>query len=143
MLIALPLLLWGCEKEAEIPVQDTSKPELSQTKDPATGTGRATITVEGRDFQVEIADTVAKRQMGLMNRTELAEGEGMLFTFEKPGKHRFWMKDTLIPLDIIWLDVDYNVVTKITAPPCTADPCPKFSPEGPASFVLEVKGGSF
>lgn len=147
MILALvTVLLVGCGTPGPVdlePPKDTPKKNLSQIEPEVSGRKLTTILVEGRTFEVEIADTLAKRQMGLMNRTELPEGTGMLFVFEKPGIHHFWMKDTLIPLDIIWLDADYNVISKITAPPCESDPCPKFGPEAPAHFVLEVAGGSF
>ena len=146
ILALVVLVLAGCgTKPAEEiePVQDTPKTDLSQIEPEDSGHKLTVISVGGRTFEVEIADTVAKRQMGLMNRTEMPEGKGMLFVFEEPGMYRFWMKDTLIPLDIIWLDENYKVITQVTAPPCEADPCPKFGPEAPASFVLEVAGGSF
>src|SRR5512135_523644 len=53
---------------------------------------------------VELADTEAKRERGLMFRKELPDGRGMLFLFDEEGEHSFWMKDTLIPLDLIYVD---------------------------------------
>ena len=66
----------------------------------------------------------------------------MLFVFEKEGIYPFWMKNTLIPLDIIWLDRDGKVVfIKEDAQPCTNHICPKINPNKKAKYVLEVNSG--
>jgi hypothetical protein len=91
---------------------------------------------------VEIADTPALRQRGLMFREHLAPAEGMVFVFEAVGFYPFWMKNTLIPLDMIWVGPDRKVVSVAhSVPPCKADPCPNFSPTGDALYVVEVVGG--
>ena len=91
---------------------------------------------------VEIADTPALRERGLMFRERLAPNEGMVFIFEDVGFYPFWMKNTLIPLDMIWLDADHRVVSIAeSVPPCKADPCPNFSPKGDALYVVEVVAG--
>jgi hypothetical protein len=91
---------------------------------------------------VEIADTPALRQRGLMFRERLAQGEGMVFVFEETGFYPFWMKNTLIPLDMIWVGQDKKVVSIAhSVPPCKADPCPNYSPKGDALYVVEVVGG--
>jgi hypothetical protein len=78
-------------------------------------------------FKVEIADTPEKRRAGLMHRVSLPENQGMLFVFEKPGIYGFWMKNTLIPLDIIWLDENFKVVyIKENVQPCLEENCPIF-----------------
>lgn len=91
---------------------------------------------------LEIAATPQERARGLQEREHLSDGEGMLFVFERAGRHSFWMKDTLISLDIIWLDAARRVVdVKIRVPPCADDPCPNYTPQGEARYVLEVRGG--
>ena len=92
-------------------------------------------------FNVEIVDTPAEREIGLMNRESLDLDSGMLFIFESEGYYPFWMKNTLIPLDIIWIDNNNFIIDIKTAVPCLADPCPIISPSGDALYVLEVNGG--
>jgi len=73
-----------------------------------------------------------------MYQESLAQNEGMLFVFERVGEYSFWMKNTLIPLDIIWLSSDYKVVDVQTALPCKADSCTSYIPKAPAQYVLEI-----
>jgi uncharacterized membrane protein (UPF0127 family) len=88
--------------------------------------------------QVELADTDAKRERGLMFRKELPDGQGMLFLFDEEGEHTFWMKDTLIPLDLIFVDASGRVTGIIAqARPLTLQP----RSGGPSRMVLEVPGG--
>jgi uncharacterized membrane protein (UPF0127 family) len=76
-----------------------------------------------------------------MFRTELPGDRGMLFNFEEPRVARFWMKNTLIPLDMIFLR--QGRVKRIIAnvPPCNADPCPVYGPLTEVDQVLELKAG--
>ena len=77
-------------------------------------------------FDIEIADTQPEREYGLMDRTSLPEKSGMLFVFERTGVFKFWMKDTLIPLDMIWINDQNKIIDIQEATPCTADPCPVY-----------------
>ena len=93
-------------------------------------------------FSVEIADTEAEREKGLMNRESLGENKGMLFLYAQAGIYSFWMKDTLIPLDIIWFDRNRIITAIRTAPPCTDNLCPIINPNVAASYVFEVNAGT-
>jgi uncharacterized protein len=91
----------------------------------------------------EIADTPERQQRGYMFRKEVREGEGMVFLFARPDLHLFWMKNTLVPLDIIWMDESSTIIhIEPNTPPCKADPCPSYGPMRKASSVLEVRAGT-
>ncbi len=103
--------------------------------------GRA-VFPDGAAVSVDIADTEAVRQRGLMFRDHLAPNEGMIFVFPEPGYYPFWMKNTLIPLDMLWLDGQARIVSIArSVPPCKADPCPSYPPTGTATYVIEVVSG--
>lgn len=100
---------------------------------------------DGRFILAELALTGPEQQRGLMQRTELPAGRGMLFLFDRPQTLGFWMFGTLIPLDIIWMDSARRIVfLSANTPPCrSVDPagCPVYGPSGPAQYVLEIGGG--
>ena len=96
----------------------------------------------GAVFAVEVADTHAERSEGLMFREHLGESEGMWFVFENAYSYQFWMKNTFIPLDIIFVGEDMRVVDIIKAEPCTEEPCKRYAPAAPARYVLEVNQNS-
>lgn len=109
-----------------------------------TAEGRNTprVCLNNACYEVEIAQTPAARTRGLMFRQELAEKEGMLFVFEEEAKHSFWMKNTLIPLDIVWIDSRGKIVDIAqNVPPCASDFCPSYAPTKAAKYVLEIAGG--
>ncbi len=94
----------------------------------------------GTCFSVSLAQTEASRARGLMYRTFLAPQEGMLFVFDKDGIYPFWMKDTLISLDILWLSAGKRVVhiETQTLPMSTRS----LVPSAKSRYVLEVVGGT-
>ena len=92
-----------------------------------------------RAFKVEVADTPAKRVLGLQYRNELGDDRGMLFLFPSAAVQSFWMKNTPIPLDIILSGSDLRIagIVHQAAPFSTAS----LSVSAPSQFVLEVRGG--
>ena len=90
-------------------------------------------------FNVEIADTPAKRQLGLQYRRELAQDRGMLFVFAAQQVQSFWMKDTPLPLDMIFINRERKIVGIVhEAVPFSLD---SRSVASPSQFVLEINGG--
>ena len=94
-------------------------------------------------FMVEIADDDAERARGLMFRDELAAGTGMLFLHEREEPQAYWMKNTRIPLDILYFDNARKLVAQQRdVPPCSAgDACPPYPSNAPARYVLELNAG--
>jgi len=91
-------------------------------------------------FRAEVVDTPAARQKGLMFRTELAEATGMLFVFPAESQQSFWMRNTLIPLDMIFIRADKTILGIVeNAAPKTETPR---SVPGQSQYVLELIGGS-
>jgi uncharacterized membrane protein (UPF0127 family) len=96
------------------------------------------VTVNGTIFEVEIVADDASRQVGLMFRKTLPERHGMLFIFDRPDIYPFWMRNTPLSLDIIYIDENKKVINICTMPPETDEHC---SPVRPALYVLEIEAG--
>lgn len=93
-------------------------------------------------YRVELAQDAAAWQRGLMGRTSLEDGTGMLFVFPDDQHRSFWMKDTLIELDMLFVSADGRINTvAASVRPCEADPCPVRSSAAPSRYVLELAGG--
>jgi uncharacterized membrane protein (UPF0127 family) len=101
-----------------------------------------TVALNGHRFAVEIADNQEARARGLMFRDSLPADHGMLFIFESAYVQTFWMKNTRIPLDILYFDSNYKLVSvQQRVPPCRSDPCAQYPSTGPAQYVLELNSG--
>ncbi len=99
------------------------------------------VCIEGKCVHVQLATTETEKQRGLMGVTSLADTEGMLFIWNEEDIYPFWMKDTLIPLDIVWIDAEKQVVDITTMQPCVTPMCPTYSPRASAQYVLETRAG--
>ncbi|HVT43986.1 MAG TPA: DUF192 domain-containing protein [Thermoanaerobaculia bacterium] len=136
--IVTAMLLAGCQ-----PGRGTEPPPAAPAP-PQTNRDVPTVVLpDGTPIAVEIAADEAMRQQGLMYRESVPEGRGMLFLFPATDIYPFWMKNTMIPLDIIWIDETLAIVDVAEhVPPCRADPCPSYAPRAAARYVLELRAGA-
>jgi uncharacterized membrane protein (UPF0127 family) len=144
LVIALALALCACRTASSTESQpDTSQTHALAAPTPATKTPpRVTLAPPGGEsvtVDVEVVDTPESRQRGLMFRKQLAPEAGMLFLFERPEQHTFWMHNTLVPLDMIFITADWSVLGIVeNATPLTD--APRGVP-GESQYVLEVNAG--
>lgn len=101
------------------------------------------VELAGERYTVEIADDGAERARGLMYRDVLADGTGMLFIHDEEEPQAYWMKNTRIPLDILYFDNARKLVAQQRdVPPCSlGDACPSYPSNAPARYVLELNAG--
>jgi hypothetical protein len=142
--ILLSVTLLGCSEPTPAkPPNTTLNSQLSASAPsgqtlPISGVA---IVPNGTKINLEVARTQQEQAIGLMYRKDLPPDRGMLFQFPSAQPVRFWMKNTLIPLDMVFLRK--GVVQYIAAgvPPCTADPCPSYGPETLIDTVIELRSG--
>lgn len=99
---------------------------------------------DGSTVHVELATTEKQRNYGLMGRTRLHEGRGMLFVHEQPGHYAYWMYHCRIGLDIVWMNEAHQIVeVSADTPPCTgeAKSCPSYGGKQVSLYVLELPVG--
>ncbi len=136
ILLAAALLAAACGASPE-----SSAPPPPPAPTPAASGPRAVLP-SGAVYALELALTPEDQAQGLMYRESLPERTGMLFVFPETAPHHFWMKNTMIPLDMVWLDQSGEVVyISADTPPCKADPCPTYGPDRVVRMVLEIAGG--
>ena len=101
------------------------------------------VELNGKRYHVEIADNDELRARGLMFRRDLAEDAGMLFIHDTEEPLAYWMKNTYIPLDILYFDSQFKLVSaQLDVPPCgDAAQCPSYPSTGQAMYVLELNAG--
>jgi len=101
------------------------------------------ISGAGNERCALLAETEAQRQVGLMNRTDLADHDGMLFRFDDDTRAGFYMKDTPMPLSIAWFDDEGRFVSSTDMEPCLDRvECPNYYAARPYRFALEVRKGA-
>jgi len=139
--LGLVVLLAACQK----PAASSTAPGASPSDDP-TETGRPQpklptikLWLGAHEVVAEIARTPLEHQVGMMWRTNLAEMEGMIFIFDEPDRRSFWMRNTLVPLDIAYLAPDGALLEVHAAQPRNETPLPSDSDR--VQFVLELRQG--
>ena len=119
--------------------------EEKATLDPEEyATGKVTLINSDDEkftFNVEIPLTEEGFSKGLMFRELLDDDEGMLFAFEGDAERSFWMKNTFIDLDLLFIGSDLGIKKIHNAVPCVEDPCPSYKSGTPVKYVLEIRGG--
>ncbi len=102
----------------------------------------ATVELRGYSYAVETAEDDASRARGLMFRSRMPVDHGMLFIFQDDAPRAFWMKNTLISLDMLFFDAERRLLSvQHDVPPCRADPCAGYPSGAPARYVLELNAG--
>ena len=102
---------------------------------------RVALVILGHDtIRAEVAETSEERSKGLMDREEVPDGTGMLFVFERESMRTFWMQDTLVSLDIAFLDASMII---IDIQEMESGSSTIYDSAGPAKFALEVRKGWF
>ena len=114
--------------------------QLSNRKQTPLSAGTEVVSIGQNTISAEIADTPAKRTLGLGDRASLPADHGMLFVFDHADRYGFWMKDTYFPLDLIWIDSDKTIIT-IKNSIATSTYPEVFYPQTPALYVLELNAG--
>lgn len=141
-LVLVALSLGACGPEA-VDAPDRM-PELNPDVD-ALPTAQVIVRdAAGEDVAevaVRVAESRQERARGLMQVADLPAGVGMLFVYRRDVQATFHMRDTLVPLDILWADAEGTVVDTVEMEPCTADPCPSYASDEPYRYALEVPAG--
>jgi hypothetical protein len=129
-----------------VPVMETVEdPIIAAVQDTVTRQSlplSAQVRVGNQVIQLEVAKTVEQQAIGLMNRKELAGDRGMVFLFSPARPVSFWMKNTLIALDMVFVHKGRVVAVSKNVPPCKADPCPTYGPgQSLVDQVIELRAG--
>ncbi len=101
------------------------------------------INMNEQHYQLQIADNNQRRMQGLMFRPTLAEDKGMLFVYPQSGNYRIWMKNTLIPLTVIWMNEETEIVDIKLLLPCKQRSCPIYSAPEPARYIIELNQSQY
>jgi uncharacterized protein len=144
------ILLLGCSLSVRaLPPIQLNEP-LAQSAPAITSTQKgqklpvsASVKIGKQTILLEVARTSEEQATGLMYRTDLAKNRGMLFVFNPPRPVQFWMKNTLIPLDMLFMSNGVVQYIGNNIPPCKVAKCPSYGPEQnvPIDGVIELRGG--
>jgi uncharacterized protein len=154
LMLPLSLTLLGCTgagaKPAAVtpvtPVTPSVTPSpavmpSAVTEQPQTLPLNRLATINQVKLKLAVAETPMQQQMGLMYRTTLADDEGMLFPFQPARPVAFWMKNTRIALDMLYIRSGIVREIQVNVPPCKADPCPSYPSKTLIDQVIEIRGG--
>jgi uncharacterized protein len=133
--IFLSVMLMGCSSPSTSISSDSPQPSGQSL--PIT----AQAEIEGEVIQIEVAQTRDQQAMGFMHRPSIPDDRGMLFPFDPPRPVQFWMRNVLVPLDMVFLrDGEVEAIAS-NVPPCTTVQCPVYGPDTAIDQVLELRGG--
>jgi uncharacterized protein len=142
LLVPMSIALLGC---TAVSSKSTATPTPPPTPSPIAQAQTLPLTllatINQTSIKLAVAETPQQQQMGLMYRMSLPDNEGMLFQFEPARPVAFWMKQTLIPLDMLYLRSGVIQEIQANVPPCTADPCPTYPSTTLIDQVIEIRGG--
>jgi len=129
------------EASSPSPAQPSAPVETSQSNSGQSLPISAQATVGDQQIQLEVARTPQQQATGLMFRSEIPDDRGMLFEFEPARPVSFWMRNVLVPLDMVFLlDGEVQAIAA-NVPPCTTPTCPTYGPEANVNQVIELRGG--
>jgi uncharacterized membrane protein (UPF0127 family) len=145
LLVLLLAAACGGDDEPEARGTTSVADRAPATTDGEEGGPRVLIETDAGEVEVavEVADDDGERQVGLMNRESLPADAGMIFLFEADSSGGFWMKNTLIPLSIAFVDSGGTILRILDMEPCEADPCEVYDPGVFYRSALEVNKGAF
>lgn len=146
-LFGLSLAMLGCSSAVTaVSPTDANSHQQPAVAHSATQAGQtlpisAQVAIANQVIQLEVAKTPQQQAMGLMYRAQLADNRGMIFPFAPARPVSFWMKNVVIPLDMVFVRDGTVQAVASNVPPCKTDPCPVYGPPTPIDQVIELRGG--
>lgn len=144
MLLISSLLLaglWAGVSAISFALDDKEQPQAEESL-PQAGLPEMDALIAGKRYHLEVAITPKQAEIGLMHRTLLPAGQGMLFQFDSARPVAFWMKNTKIPLDMLFVRDGQVVNIAHQARPCVEEPCATYPSGSPVDMVIELPAGT-